>query len=326
MIGGPRTPRPLPPLVSDADGVVRLWDVDDRRPQFSATLHAPQGGVLGVAPLPGSRLLTHGRDGRLRVWRVDRAALSPAAALLDVATDSHGFCAAAVATGDGVPAFDGRPASPPSAVAAVAAADAAALTVWCLDTGARLATLAQPTGDDTKSRGMACAAAFVAGGRLAAGYEDGSVCLWSLSPPSLLASVRMHRDAVMALASVADAVAAAGADATLSFAAVGGGGTLTPGPALALPTPGVAALAVRADGRLLAAACWDGCVRLVEPGGRRQGGGGGEGEGKDAPAPPRPLAELAYHDRAAAAVAFDPGSGLLASGGRDGAVALWRVY
>ena len=148
--------------------------------------------------------------------------------------------------------------------------------------------------------------------RLIVGFEDGSLTLWSLhSPPfHLLASIRMHGDAVMAAACVGAAtIAAAGADATLSFATLPSTTILAPGPALKLPVPGVATLATRADGTLLAAACWDGGVRLV----------GVEG------GTPAPLAQLTHHDRAVAAVAFDEASGLLASGGRDGSIALWRV-
>ena len=297
-----------------------MWHVDDRRPVASApTAHAPSGGILSVTTLPDGRVVSHGRDGGLHTWRLttDPPALHP---LLTIDTGAHGFCGAAVVAGTGAAALGrgGDRAAPPSAVAATAGADATSLALWCLDTGACLGVAEQPPA--AKSRGMACAAVFVEGGggspnsppRLVVGFEDGSLTLWSLdSPPfTLLASVRMHGDAVMAVACVgASTIAAAGADATLSFARLPSPTTLAPGPALKLPAAGVAALATRHDNSLLAVACWDGAVRLV----------GVEG------GTPIPLAQLTHHDRAVAAVAFDGGSGLLASGGRDGLIALWRV-
>ena len=285
----------------------------------SSSLHLAEGGILGVTPLAGDRLLTQGRDGWLRVWAAGPDGTLSPTPTLQVQTESHGFCVAAVATGAAAVAWGG---SPSAGVAVAARADAAALGAWSLADGALLATLDPPAG--TKARGMACGAAFVGGG-IAAAHEDGSVVLWAPptaagASPTLSSAVRMHADAAMALVTLPGgaAVASAGADATLALARVGAGGRLSPGPARALPSPGVACLAAHEgdDGNaLLAAACWDGSVRLAACAGASGG------------APTLSLtavADLPYHERAAAAVAFAP-DGLLASAGRDGAVALWRV-
>ena len=72
---------------------------------------------------------------------------------------------------------------------------------------------------------------------------------------------------------------------------------------------GIAELAFRREGRLLAAAGWDGRVRLF-----------------DARAS-APLASLRYHAAPVAALAWrNDARGTLASGSRDGTIALWEVY
>jgi len=100
------------------------------------------------------------------------------------------------------------------------------------------------------------------------------------------------------------------ADSTLAFFTVDlSAATLTCTAEQKLPTAGVAEVAVRSDGRVAASAHWDGRVRLWHARKRV------------------PLGVLRYHSKAAAAVAFAPaGQMQLASGGRDGAVAIWDVF
>ena len=83
---------------------------------------------------------------------------------------------------------------------------------------------------------------------------------------------------------------------------------------------GVAAVAVRDDLNIFAAGYWDGRVRLFEYGAKSSG---------------RVLGSFGYHEHAATCVAFAPTrgrcewaghAGWLASGSRDGTVAMWAVY
>ena len=104
-------------------------------------------------------------------------------------------------------------------------------------------------------------------------------------------------------------IVAGGAAASLSWLRMNvATGELAPHRSCTIPEAGVADIGIRHDGRILASACWDGTVRVYHA--------------RHA----KCLAVLKHHQRAAAAVAFQQGTGLLASAGRDGTVALWSIY
>ncbi|KAJ3341072.1 Guanine nucleotide binding protein (G protein), beta polypeptide 1-like [Gonapodya sp. JEL0774] len=95
--------------------------------------------------------------------------------------------------------------------------------------------------------------------------------------------------------------------------------------------PGVAHLAIRPDHRLAAFACWDGKVRVfgVAPAKGSEGVPGGDLRLKL-------LAVLRYHMEGVGCLAFvgksglgqwgDGGNSLLASGAKDGRIAVWKIY
>lgn len=91
--------------------------------------------------------------------------------------------------------------------------------------------------------------------------------------------------------------------------------------ATATATRGVACVAVRDDGKLFAAGGWDGRTRVYETSDSKK-------------RKPRRLASLGFHDDVVACVAFRtaaggkgaPHAGWLATGSRDGAVALWPIF
>jgi len=138
-----------------------------------------------------------------------------------------------------------------------------------------------------------------------------------------LLTLRLHRDPVLCLALCGEGRRGASGAACAQLAQFSldlgrgqaSGGAVHGAHSAAAPSAqrGVADLAFRAGagrgaGRLLAAATWDGRVRLFDC------------------AASKPLASMRYHWAAAASVAWDDASGELASGGRDGAVALWMPY
>ncbi len=78
--------------------------------------------------------------------------------------------------------------------------------------------------------------------------------------------------------------------------------------AVPLKKPGVAAVVLRHDGKIFAVAGWDGRVRLYRCDTRK------------------PLAVLQYHRSGVQDVRFDQRSKRLASGSKDGSIAMWSVY
>ena len=84
-------PSPLPSLARrDSNGDVVAWDLTLRRPLWRLSAHPPSAGVLAVAaaPPPPSassdpmfHLLTQGRDGSVKCWRVPRGVAEGHAAL-----------------------------------------------------------------------------------------------------------------------------------------------------------------------------------------------------------------------------------------------------
>src|SRR4051794_9519063 len=52
----------------DSDGWIVIWRLTTRRP--AAAWRAHEGGVSGIKDWEGTRLISHGRDHKLRVWQV----------------------------------------------------------------------------------------------------------------------------------------------------------------------------------------------------------------------------------------------------------------
>ena len=219
------------------------------------------------------------------------------------------------------------------------------VVLWrCLEGGARRKGKKKSDGGDDDGDGSAGAAASAS------------------APPRALSSLRIHFDAVTAVVAAASQdprgkkksplrFFSGGADSVLASYLVEVSApcsspslscsyslSLSPGPAAKLPARGVGALAVlqrsEDDGTaLVVAGGWDGAIRLL--GLREEEEEKGQGEDDDETSPPcsspppppsfslEPLGELEHHVAPIAALTFDASGELLASGGRDGSVALW---
>lgn len=104
------------------DGTARLWDLESEDQVAQYEGHGRE--VTGISFLPENRLLTTGRDGRLRIWNVTSEEL------IWTSAKDHGICCAAV-TPDGTRAVCGE-------VSGVTA-------VWDLVKGRRIVVVGEPT-------------------------------------------------------------------------------------------------------------------------------------------------------------------------------------
>ncbi|MEU1177502.1 helix-turn-helix domain-containing protein [Streptomyces sp. NPDC005820] len=151
------------------------------------------------------------------------------------------------------------------------------------------------------------------GTRLATGARDGTLTLWDVRsvPPRRLGHRRLHRETVNDLAFSPDGTRlASGARETgARLWDVSADGGLTARARLA-GEKGVQGVAFGLGGRVLATGEGGGVVRLWDARGRGA---------------PRPLWTRAAHTAIVTDVAFADRGGLLASGGKDGAVLLWRL-
>jgi len=147
---------------------------------------------------------------------------------------------------------------------------------------------------------------------LATGHEDGTVAIWDVGAPTApLASGKLHSQPLMALdvdPGGRGGVSGAAEDTLVLFSVDYGAGRIVQRRAIEVRKEGIGDVAVRPDGKIVASAGWDGRVRLYK--------------GRSGSA----LAVLKYHTSAGTAVAFSPRTFRLATGARDGAIALWDVY
>lgn len=149
------------------------------------------------------------------------------------------------------------------------------------------------------------------------GAEDGSVALVDLRAYAMLSRVTLSQSPVLALcASPSSRVAlAAGAGKSIFAVADTGADSRLPLSVIqevSLRRDGVADLRWTRNGRFVISAGWDSVVRVWN--GRRS---------------PRsllaPIVSLRWHDGSVNSIATSVDSALLASGGKDGTIALWNL-
>ncbi|KAL1521016.1 hypothetical protein AB1Y20_022573 [Prymnesium parvum] len=332
------------PLLASAgaDGELRLWSLRTRRTLAAAAAHSAP--VLSLLPLADGRLLTHGRDGAVRVW--DGAA---ALALVgELAVRSYSFCQCA-----GSPALlrGWPPASPPSPPAATPATpaepagwssallaspseDAQEVLLWDLRQKAAARTLRPSSagGEGLAGRrvGMCMCLRFVqrqpaegGGGaqpvELLSGWEDGTLKLFDLRADLPVSSSKLHTEPLLCVDAAATYAVTGSADCAVSVVELANSnvaeGILGSICQLSIPVTneaqgsgGVSSLSLRPDGKLLAAGGWDKRVRVWQT--RKW----------------KPLAVLRQHNGTVNAVDFSSCSRWLASASNDHTIALWSLY
>lgn len=188
------------------------------------------------------------------------------------------------------------------------------IDVCCAACGLQLGVLPPSPGNGNKLGLCMAVSLFVRKDKnisVAIGYEDGSIVLWDLRRFSTLACGKLHTEPVMALTMDLDGFSGVSGSAensiiifTINYDAKEINQTINV--ELGKKAQGVADVTL--SGGLIAVAGWDGKIRVFK---KKNG---------------RPLAVLRYHQKDASAVAFGSKTRLLASGARDGTIAVWDVY
>jgi WD40 repeat protein len=315
-------------LSADDIGVVKIWNLDDRRAKKSFI--AGDGAILSLIGLRDS-LVTQSKGGLISLWDYDHDSKHP---ILEVQCDLHSFCKCILL---GYPSASSQAAGILIASPTHGGAD---IGVWDAKSN-EFCTRYRPfkTSDALKSStaGMCTALSTMGDSHVLGAYEDGSVRLWDVRHGSPMSTAKLHAEPIFALSSTPlptrangqgqqHVCVSGGADGCVVHTQVSLGSQNTAllaeetGPATAAMTEtgrtalggsgakGVNSLSVRDDGKITAAACWDGRVRIYAN--RR----------------PRLLASLRCHTKAAQCVAFAPAGRWLASASEDSRIALWAVY
>lgn len=302
-------------LSCSEDGDVLLWSLSTRRVLGKFLPHG-NAHLLSVVH-SSEHVITQDRKGCVMGWELEAGETAACKPIFMLPCMSHSFCKMAVTSGVGVvvPHSDDD------------------IAVW--DVRIRPARPGARLVFDRKARGMCLAVHAVTDphthtGHVIAAFEDGSLCGWDSRQPKVQWTSKQHQDAVTSLScspsSLQDfrtgptdpgntpthriRIFTAGADKTARALRWD-----TSSPAEAPQLRHCAALdttvghtSLRADGRVLACACWDNTVRVFQSRNLK------------------PLAVLSFHGSSCQAVAFSPHTGMLASGGQDTKISLWDCF
>ncbi|KAL0053659.1 hypothetical protein WJX82_009020 [Trebouxia sp. C0006] len=279
----------------DADGEAKLWDLTTERALWSQRLHATHAGIttLHFVTCNHSTLLSQGRDGAIKQWKMSAEGTLSREPLQVIETGSYNFCRMAIYMPEGH--------------------DPAVLEIWNLQTGAPMKQLHQTEG---VKHGMCMAVQLfnqTARHTLYAlvGYEDGEVAVWDVLQGNLLISKHLHDEPVMAVAVDATGqggICAAADNKVHCFSLDLPAQQFTLQATLEVKQQGIADICIRQDQRLFATAGWDGKIRVFHY--KKQ----------------KALAFLQYHKKGLTALAFDSRGQRLVSASRDGNIALWSVF
>ncbi|TPX41702.1 hypothetical protein SeMB42_g05457 [Synchytrium endobioticum] len=318
-------------LSADAAGVIVIWSLDTKRPLRKWQAHSRVIYAMEViqgtssAPTMSLMILSQARDGLLRVWDarqvMDVNVLNEdVQCVLELPVNPLTFCRFSWCVTN----------APHHLLLALSNLDnSERIDVYNL-TQQQFITKAIHT---TLKSGMClCTKLFnqpppsdTSTPKLAAGYEDGSVTIWAALHASMIGRIDIFKEPIFSLDVHHEGLkgVAAGAEnriATFSIEFDEAGSTKSLQYAL-LPSAGIADVAIRGDGRIVATAGWDSKIRIF------------------AMKKLRPLAVLTAHRDGVQCVAFawkshwpdsrereNEWASLLATGSKDKRVALYKIY
>ncbi|KAK0274529.1 Astra associated protein 1 Asa1 [Friedmanniomyces endolithicus] len=271
-------------LSGDADGWVVLWNVPIKR--AVAVWRAHKGAVLGLESWDDDRIITHGRDNRLCVWRLrgeDEGNLSTTLPienseserkdpwlLHSLPVNALNFCSFATCRVP-VPEENTDPENPSTEelLVAVPGVQDGHINVTSLPSEERVATILDPK-DIKTGMVMAIGLHYPDNNRLhvIAGYESGYVCIFAESTTATkqwqaIYTHKSHTQPVLSLnvSPLAGHFYSSSADDILARHFFTPDRTVEP-KAVRTKHAGQQSLAVRPDGRIFATAGWDGRVRV----------------------------------------------------------------
>ncbi|KAI4741851.1 WD40 repeat-like protein [Aureobasidium sp. EXF-12298] len=346
-------------LTGDAEGWLVLWNLASKRPV--AVWRGHSAAILAVSTWTDDRLITHGRDSKLRVWQLkasDESTFSVVLPIEDPVTPRHepwllhtisvntlNFCSfSACKTSPSEAAQLSSEAIDTTLLVAVPGDTEGDIDVYSLPSKAKLTTVCAPR---TTKLGMAmCVKILVQDDQiiLIAGYEGGHCCLWRYdhvqSQWALLSTTKSHSQPILSL-DIAKSLRryyTSAADATIASHSLTDLTASQPIKTTETKHSGQQSLHVRSDDKIFATAGWDGCVRVYSAKTMRE------------------LAVLKWHKQGCYALAFADLSSQqietfegehvsttlqtvgqkretkaqtthwIAAGSKDGKVSLWDIY
>lgn len=294
----------------DIDGQLKLWDLIVQRP-LKEWAYPSNDGILEIHGHAGDReLLTQSRDGRIRLWDLERLAsgAEPSDALSrTIFTDAFHFARCSVSS----------PSSSAESNEYLVLAPCDEMEAMCLwdtraDTYSQKLDLSAE--GDSSSLGMAMSSKLVGSTLAVVGYESGDIIAFDLIASRVRARRTLFKSPVMGLDTDGERVYAAGVEPKARVCKLDGDKILTRSPQLPVncestehAKDGVGQLMLRPDGKLFATAGWDYRLRLFST-----------------RAPTfKPLAVLRYHSASINAITFSSDSTILAAGSKDFKISLW---
>eukprot|EP00961_Rhodomonas_salina_P214783 2900861-Rhodomonas_salina.4 len=261
---------------ADEQGLVRGWDLESRRPKFE--FFAGNTPVLAVRAVADETLFTQSKAGLLQLWSIERAGTEVGSATraegsVKYLADIHSFCKSVLL----------RPCSSYGELAPIAFPHGPdAVGLW--DTRANMIqSLVSPqtSPTDVRKTGACTALAALDFRYLCGAYEDGGVRVWDIRKQWPLTIQDLHTEPVFGLSVMASskpgcaACASGGADGCVIISKIQGvkeeeqarqtESSITETgrmPIQAAGKRGINGICIRNDGKIAAAGCWDGRVRL----------------------------------------------------------------
>ncbi|KAI4725222.1 WD40 repeat-like protein [Aureobasidium sp. EXF-10728] len=270
-------------LTGDAEGWLVLWNLASKRPV--AVWRGHSAAILALSTWTDDRLITHGRDSKLRVWQLkasDESIFSVVLPIEDPVTPRHepwllhtisvntlNFCSfSACETSPSEAAQLASETTDAALLVAVPGDSEGDIDVYSLPSKAKLTTIYPPR---TVKLGMAmCVRILTQDGRIIviAGYESGYCCLWRYDQDkkqwTLHSTTKSHTQPILSL-DVAKSLRryyTSAADATIASYSLTDLTVSQPMKTTQTKHSGQQSLHVRSDDKIFATAGWDGCVRV----------------------------------------------------------------